>query len=264
MKPFYFRDSGKSLFGIYHPPSSHRARKCGIVICHPIGHEYIHGYRALRQLANQLARAGFAVLRFDYYGCGDSAGDAIQATLLQWLNDVHAAIDEIRSRAHVSKIGLIGARLGATLSLLVGSERSDVDATVLWDPVVNGKRYIAGLIAQHHEWLDERPTRLRAGEADKQVLEVLGFPINAALREGIERLDLLMLNRVPVKRVLTLEGDKTDRGVQLSEHLKAAGAESDYQHVAASRVWLRKQGGDNVVVPVQILQAIVNWTSRIT
>lgn len=264
MKPFYFRNSGKSLFGIYHPPSSERALRCGVVICHPIGHEYIHGYRALRQLAHQLARAGFPVLRFDYYGCGDSAGDTVEGSLPQWIDDIRAAVKEVQSRGAVSKICLIGARMGATLSVLVGGERSDVETVVLWDPVVNGKRYLYDLIAQQQEWLDQRPTMIQPSGPQEQILEVLGFPINAALKEAIEQVDLLNLKVRPAKRVLTLESDKTHDGLQLSAHLKEAGTESEYQHISMPRVWLRRAVGDNVVVPTPILRAIVDWVSRVT
>lgn len=263
MIPFYLRNSGKPLFAIYHPPSTERARNCGIVICHPVGHEYINGYRALRQLAHQLARAGYGVLRFDYHGCGDSSGDAIEASVNQWRNDIRTAIDEIRSRRALSKICLIGARLGATLSLQVAGERGDIEAVVLWDPVINGKRYLDSLSAQHQEWLDERPPRMPAPGLHGPVLEALGFPINAALKASLERIDLLNVKAMAAKRILTLETDRTDRGVQLAELLKSVGAESDYRHISVPRVWRRKAGGDNVVVPAPMLQAIVGWVSGI-
>jgi alpha/beta superfamily hydrolase len=264
VNPFYFGSSEKSLFGIYHPPSNEKARRCGIVICQPIGHEYIHGYRALRQLAYQLARAGFPVLRFDYHGCGDSAGDTLEGSLTQWINDIEAAIEEIKSRGPLSKICLIGARVGATLSVLVGSQRADLEAVVLWDPVVNGRHYLDNLIAQHQKWLDQRSTRMQSPEPNKEIFEALGFPVNAAVEEGLEQLDLLSVKIRPARHALTLETDKTHHGMQLSDHLRGIGVDSEYQHISAPRVWLRRRRGDNVVVPVQMLQAIVGWVSRIT
>lgn len=264
MQPFYFGRPDKSLFGIYHPPSGDRTRDCGIVICYPMGREYILGYRALRQLAYQLTRAGFAVLRFDYYGCGDSSGDAHEGSVTQWMTDIETAIEEVKHRGDSSKICLIGARLGAGLGVLVGSQRSDVETIVLWDPVVDGKNYVTDLIAQHQEWLNERTTELQTLPSTQQTLEVLGYPFSATLQDGLERVNLLDVGRCPAKHVLTLESDKTSSGKQLSDHWRETGADSEYQHISGSRVWLRSQGADNVVVPAQILHAIVGWVSRIT
>jgi exosortase A-associated hydrolase 2 len=208
MQPFYFGRSEKSLFGIYHPPSGDRTRKCGIVICHPIGREYILGYRALRQLAYQLARAGFAVLRFDYYGCGDSAGDSGEGSVPQWMNDIEAAIEEVKHRGGSTKICLVGVRLGAALGVLVGTPRSDVEAIVLWDPVVDGKHYVTDLMAQHQEWLNERSTETQTPQSMQQTLEVLGYPFNATLQEDLKRVNLLTVERCPAEHVLTLESEK--------------------------------------------------------
>jgi len=261
MQPFYFGRPDKSLFGIYHPPSGERTRNCGIVICHPIGREYILGYRALRQLAYQLTRAGFAVLRFDYYGCGDSPGDALEGSITQWINDIETAIAEIKSCGKLSRICLIGARLGATLSVVVGTQHADLEAIVLWDPVVDGKHYLDNLIGQHQEWLDERPTSMQLSEPNK---EILGFPITQALEEDLQQLNVLNVKIRPARHALTLETDKTHYGLQLSDHLRATGANSEYQHISTPRVWLRERRGDNVVVPAQILRAIVGWVSRNT
>ena len=264
MTPFYFGKHDKSLFGIYHPPANDRVRRCGIVLCQPMGREYILGYRALRQLGLQLARAGFGVLRFDYYGCGDSAGEAEDASLTQWLSDTEAAIEEIKSRTGLPKICLIGARIGAAVALQVGSKRSDVDAAVLWDPVVDGKDHLADLITQHKEWLNNRPKPKPAQDARNDMLEVLGFPIGSALDEHLKQLNLLQVHACRETCILTLETDVTDQGRQLNESLKSAGWEAEYQHIPAPRVWQRRTEYDNAVVPLQALQAIVGWVSRIT
>jgi pimeloyl-ACP methyl ester carboxylesterase len=262
--PFYFGKTDKALFGIYHPPANDRDRRCGIVLCQPMGSEYILGYRALRQLALQLARAGFSVLRFDYYGCGDSAGEAHEGSLTQWLTDTETAIEEIKSHGTFSKICLIGARIGAAVALQVGSKRSDIEAVVLWDPVVDGKDYLNDLIAQHQEWLNDRPRSTPPPDPSKEMLEVLGFPIGPALEENLKQLNLLHVKTCPARRVLTLETDITGHGRQLNDYLKEVGWDSEYQHISAPRVWQRRTGYDNAVVPLQTLQGIVGWASRIT
>jgi pimeloyl-ACP methyl ester carboxylesterase len=261
MNPFFFRNSGKSLFGIYSPPGGGRIRKCGVVICSPIGHEYIHSYRAFRQLAYQLARAGFAVLRFDYYGCGDSSGDAREASVRQWISDVQCAVAELQRRG-LTRLCVVGARLGATLAALAGDHRFPIEAAVLWDPIIDGKNYLQSLDAEHRAWLAENPARTPHLYPDVR-FEALGFPIGCDLATGLEEVNLLNVKHGPAKHVLTLETATTQDGKRLADHLTYLGVASEHQVIAAPLVWLRKRGADNVVVPVQALQALGHWLSRI-
>src|SRR5207249_11329319 len=64
--------------------------------------------RGCRQLAARLARLGLDVLRFDYYGTGDSAGQGEDATLHTCIEDVVRATEELasspRSEEHTSEL----------------------------------------------------------------------------------------------------------------------------------------------------------------
>lgn len=263
MEPFFFGKSDKPLFGICHPPLGERARSCGVVICHPIGEEYIHGYRALRQLAYQLSRAGFPVLRFDYYGCGDSAGDAREASLQQWLDDVATAIDEIKRRERLSKVCLIGARLGGTLSFMAGLQDNALEAMVLWDPIVNGQSYLDYLMEQQQEWMRERSLEGKSKKRMNGVLEVMGFPINPQLEGDIQRVNLLTAHSCAAKYVLLVDTVQPQSSLELRDRFTALDSKLEYQHISVPRVWGRQPDGNNVVVPQQVLQAIVSWLSRV-
>ena len=102
MITFYFGPTDKSLFGIYHKPKSMKDRRKGIVLCYPMGQEYIRSHRALHQLAIKLSGTGFHVLRFDYYGCGDSFGYCQEGNLNQWTQDIQIAIQKLKSYEYVS------------------------------------------------------------------------------------------------------------------------------------------------------------------
>ena len=71
--PLYIGAGDAPRLAWYHAPEVRSGQ--GVVICPPLGHEYISAYRSLRELADRLAAAGVAVLRFDYHGTGDSAGE---------------------------------------------------------------------------------------------------------------------------------------------------------------------------------------------
>ena len=85
----YFGAVGRPLLGFYHPPKDGSWRGVGVVLVPPIGTDRTRSDRAYRHLAERLSRAGFACLRFDLFGTGDSGGDEFAPGLLaSWLDDV--------------------------------------------------------------------------------------------------------------------------------------------------------------------------------
>jgi pimeloyl-ACP methyl ester carboxylesterase len=64
---------------------------------------------------------GRACLRFDYSGCGESAGDVDTATLDRWRDDTLRLIDTLTQ----GPIVLIGSSMGGWLMLLVARARPD-------------------------------------------------------------------------------------------------------------------------------------------
>ena len=64
-------------------------------------------------------REGRAMLRFDYAGCGSSAGDFGSQTLTSWRNNVTALIDEVAQ----GDVVLVGSSMGGWLMLLAALAR---------------------------------------------------------------------------------------------------------------------------------------------
>lgn len=136
--PIWFGPEKRRLFGWIHLPERAVA---GFVLCPPIGIEGSAGYRGLTTLAERLEAAGNVVVRFDYTGTGDSAGNTEDVTSVEnWVTDIEIAIELVRSTG-VSYIGLIGLRVGALLAAHVAPKAS-VDALVLWDPCFTGQRFL--------------------------------------------------------------------------------------------------------------------------
>ena len=206
MVPLYFGTSSARLFGVYHPAESAQPRSCGVVICAPFGHEYIRAHRLLRQLAVQLSRSGFHVMRFDYLGCGDSAGEPQIGSPSQWIADITTAIDELRDTSEVRRVCLIGLRLGATLAARAAERRDDVEAVVLWDPIVEGGRHLRELQLLQRSWLSDRPGSKRFA-FQPHVDEVIGFPITAALRSELENTVLDESAPAAPRRIVVLDSE---------------------------------------------------------
>ena len=258
--PFYFGSAGRQLFGCYHQPRSSGARTCGIVICQPILHEYIYSHRALRQLATRLCDAGFPVLRFDYYGCGDSSGIDEDGSMQQWLQDISEAVTELRLRAQVSRICLIGLRFGATLATMTVVERDDIDSLVLWEPILSGQIYLRELSALQKEALRLRPRPARRADRQTQ-FEVIGFPLSQTLYNELEGLDLSAVPQTSAKRILALQTDQARTGDSLATHLRQNGDSIDVQHIPAPSIWLPTTDG-SLHVPGQVVQSLVAWSCQ--
>ena len=216
----------------------------------------------MRQLAILLGRAGFSVLRFDYFGCGDSAGGGDEGSLEQWTEDTAAAVDELRDYAQVRHVSLIGLRLGASLAALVGSDRRELRGAVLWEPIVSGTSYVEELLSLHNAWLQAQEDGW-ATRRDSQGTETLGFLLTPSMREQLERMDLLNLGGSPSKRVLIVEQHETAAAKRLVEVLRRLDSIPDYRCLPAARFWLNGEL-DSAQVPLTVVEAIVSWMCEAT
>lgn len=210
--PFYFGVSPKRLYGFHHPPMVSRDKSSAVVICAPIGQEYFQSHRVMCHLAVLLSRAGFHVLRFDYFGCGDSEGDFDQGSLAQWTKDIHIAIDEIRNRSKLTRVSLIGLRIGATLALRAAVDSLHVDSVILWQPVADGRLYLEGLIEIHQRDCREedcQKRKLLTPSVMEMPSEILGFPMTPELRRELEMIDLDALKLRPDINVLVFCNNET-------------------------------------------------------
>jgi len=191
MEPFFFGDEGKQLLGLYHPTSGPETDR-GVVICPPILGDYMRTHSCLRQLAIELADGGYHVLRFDYYGTGDSQGDIQDATIDEWQQNIVSASDELRAISGVSRITALGARLGATLAVLAASKSAAIDKLFLWDPISNGNDYVAALKATYSGLIDSHE-HLPKTEAREALTCSTGYDLKPDLLLEIEKLRLTEL-----------------------------------------------------------------------
>jgi pimeloyl-ACP methyl ester carboxylesterase len=262
VEPFYFGPPDKPLFGCYHAPHAAASRDCGVVLCYPTGEEYIRFHRACRQLARQLSNAGFPVLRFDFYGCGDSSGSHQEGRIDLWLADLSTAVGELRRRAAVNGLCLVGLRLGGTLAMAAGAERGDVDGMVLWDPVVSGAAYTAELRAAHRALVWKAHVRPRRRAPHEDQTEMLGFPFSDALLGDLEGLDSMSIQRKPADHILVVESNRKASQRPLVEHLQRLGVLVEHQVLLQPPFWQWAEDFGRVLVPQRILQAMVRWVSE--
>lgn len=260
MQPYYFQTPEANLYAVYHQPRG-SARQTAVLICYPLFYEYLSTHRTCRQLAGMLGDAGFPVLRFDYFGCGDSGGTAAQASLDGWLRNVDAAAREIKTRAHVSRLCVIGLRFGGTLATLAASRSSSIESLVLWDPIARGPDYLADLAIFHGKVLDEAsahsPTMERPAVLDG--LSLFGF--QQSLTESMRGIDLLTMAQRPAENVLLIESTAGNGGAALASHLKQQVSNFQHRNLPAKDLW--KLDFDLAMPPREILSTIVSWVSGV-
>ena len=249
MNPFYFGVGARALFGAYHPPADRGGPEgSGVVLCYPVGVEYMRAHRAFRQLTTLLTRAGSHVLRFDYFGTGDSAGDWAEASVEQWTSDVGSAIQELRDTTGIDQVTLVGLRLGGALAARAARGRGDVRRLVLWDPVVWGEEYLAELL--------RTPGTARFPEG-REMIGVRGYPFTRELFEGIRTIRLdeeVAGSGAPVALVISHEDSAFDR---LERALRTSGREVGVELVPSDGNWGEGDEFGSVHLPEGIIQRVV-------
>jgi uncharacterized protein len=207
LNPIRFGYSGRQLFGLYQEPAS-SLNGC-VVFCNPFGQEAIRSHRLFKVVADRVCRNGYAVLRFDYYGTGDSAGGDEEATLKGFVADLFTAHDEIVRRSGSADVSWVGLRLGATVAVRAAAElTAPLSRLVLWEPVIDGPRYLDELARAHSFAMEEAfgarcliDQDLRALLAAEAPNEALGFPITSTLRAEIEAIAPSAFDHVKAKRI---------------------------------------------------------------
>lgn len=186
IESFYAGPLGRRRYCSLHRPATRLVRDVGVVLCHPLGHEYFRSYRCYFQLADALSRAGIPVLRFDYAGTGDSEGDHGDARLDAWLDQVADSATELLRSESVERIALGGMRFGATIAALAAERIENADVLLLWDVVENGARYVDELSRLHREMIFdlERFVRARDSELGRNA-ELMGWHYGHWLLEDI-------------------------------------------------------------------------------
>lgn len=82
--------------------------------------EEIFEHKPFAVIADALARAGIATLRYDDRGFGESTGDIINCTTEDFKNDAFAGIKLLRER--FDKVGIIGHSEGGTIAMMLAAE----------------------------------------------------------------------------------------------------------------------------------------------
>jgi alpha-beta hydrolase superfamily lysophospholipase len=253
-QPFYIRADGRSLFGWHHPASPDNARQACIVVCPPLGYEYMSSYRSARVLAERLAAVGYDVIRIDYDGTGNSAGDYDDPDRVNaWIRSIGAAIGEAITRTGSKRVALVGIRGGAMLAAQAAVAAGSVDQLVLWAPPSSGRSFVRELNALAGLGASDDAQ----SEPANGVLTVAGHATTQATLDDLAAWSVADLVTRPAREVLVLEREDRPAEPLLEARLKVLGA--NVTRVKASGTPEMLMAPHVSQLPEQAIDQIVSW-----
>lgn len=184
-------------------------------------------------LAAALARAGYAVLLFDYRGYAGNAGSPTEAGLIE---DARAAAAHLRQRADVDprRIAYFGESLGSGVLTALAVERPPA-ALVLRSPFTS----FAEIGGYHYPWLPVAPLIRDRYPVDEQIVKVRA-PVLVIAGERDEivppRFSRAVYERAadPKRLVMIADAGHNDRALLDGERMIAAVTEFLAAHVPAT------------------------------
>ncbi|RTL46502.1 MAG: hydrolase 1, exosortase A system-associated [Burkholderiales bacterium] len=184
-----FACEGEPLVGILAEPAEGPLADVGVIIIVG-GPQYRAGsHRQFTLLARDLARQGFAALRFDYRSMGDSGGEP--RDFLGVDADIAAAIDAlIAARPGVRRVALWGLCDAASAALLYLEATRDarVAGLTLLNPWVRSAASLAQAHVKHYYWRRLREKsfwlKLLRGGVGARALGALASNLRLARRAG--------------------------------------------------------------------------------
>lgn len=138
-------------------------------------------------IAGELARQGVHAFVFDYRGTGDSSGDHAHLTYKSACKDAKVAAEEFADIAGDDPLTIVGIRLGANVALTI-ADAVKARHVVVWDPIEDGRHYLAENRRLHHEMCQD-PYRFRSLRVTPEQ-EILGFSYSETALKEVADLNL--------------------------------------------------------------------------
>lgn len=99
--------------------------------------EELFDHKPFAVIADALAKAGIATLRYDDRGFGESTGDVVNCTTEDLMNDALSGINLLRQR--FDHVGVLGHSEGGTISFMLGADHKVDFIVSLAGMVISGK-----------------------------------------------------------------------------------------------------------------------------
>jgi len=238
---------GQRILAFLHRPGT-RDVNGGVVVCSSLYEDLHVNYRSELLVAKELARRGYAVVRFHYRGTANSDDlDDGRITFDTMVADARTAMTWLAERTGAARFTICGSRLGG----LVATELAGPDEQtqlVLWAPIVIGADFFRGMsragrladvrteARQRQARGDDEPSLARNGG-----VEMLGNLLHPDSREDLGKRSLPPTVRSG-RRVLLIQlgmGEADNPHYRdLASRWTAEGAVVDLLKVRMRQLWM--------------------------
>ena len=165
-----FLSEGFRLAGVLTTPGAHDERRPAFLLLHGFGSTKDSGNGVTT--ARMLAGFGYAALRFDMRGCGQSEGARGRVICLEQVEDTKSALGFLTSRPEIDaeRIGVIGASFGAAVAVYTAGTDHRVAACISAGGWGDGEKKFRKQHESPEAWkrfsamLEEGRRRKQAGE----------------------------------------------------------------------------------------------------
>lgn len=251
--PVWFGPDDARAFGFVYVPSGGEARGA-VLLCHPLGYEYICAYRGFRLLAEQLANAGFVALRFDYHGTGDAMGGSQDSDRVgAYVRTVGHARDEI-ARYTDAPVSAVAMRAGALIAC-VAATSSPFHRLVLWDPALSGRSFVREM-----QLLRMIGMGIPDETHDDGSFESAGVYYTAETVAALKAIDLATLDEPVAAELLLATRPSREPGTSTAAALERAADKVHRLAVSGQEQFIDVVSARSVV-PSASINAIARWLS---
>ena len=139
----YLRVGADEVYHVVHAPAS--APAACVLLCGPIGGARERAYRTLVDVARALVKEGFAAMRFDFRGIGESGPGFERFTMADWRGDIETCAGHLASAFPGVPVLIVGVRAGAIIvsECFAGGVG---DAAVFASPMASGEALLQDIL----------------------------------------------------------------------------------------------------------------------
>ncbi len=261
--------SSPPLYAAYHPALESPAP--AVLIAAPLFEERKSAYAPLRRLAEKLAGAGAPVLRFDYRGSGESAGECATLRWADLIQDLGAARDALLALSRRREFALLGLRLGGTLALQ-NADALGARCVVALAPIPNGSAQVrlwkmrskirAELTAEYGKEspaADATPAASTGNNAGDAVIDFDGFAVHPKFFDDVAAIELARsAPPLACTGLIVQLSHRTDAAPESAQLIARLGAHARLECLRIEPFWDKLDDVDTTPVETLVLAQIAS------
>ncbi|NGQ93632.1 alpha/beta hydrolase [Brevibacillus sp. SYP-B805] len=243
---------GKRLSAMVHHPDN-SPQPDVVIFCHGFTGEKVGGSQLNLRLAQAIEAAGFAVIRFEYAGSGESEGNfASDTTISGWKADLQQVVAWVKKQPHFqdSRLYLLGQSLGGCIVFL----HEDPDR------LIAGRIGISPVIRPLEDFRERilGPALWAASEAGKTISDFFGK--NYSLEPSFVR-DILEHKHNPLAACQSYDSPVLLIHGTADVPVPAEGSCLFYETYAGPKELLLLEGGDHSLAQhfEKVKEKVVEW-----